>query len=228
MNAKLLLLVALLPLSVSSVALAREYRCDIEPEVVVETGRPDALTVVCRNAEKAIRFLAQYQLHPKKAIRVLVVEQGIIIEGYDAYGSYDIHSERVKVMSYRAILDLVGNPEMYDERLDAMHYAGVVAHEVAHAVVQQNLAANHISPVAQEYLAHATQLAVLPAARRDRIIQARGVGPWETGDAISDVYMAMDPGKFAVKSYLHLMGLEQPEDFLKLLLNANRFYVYVP
>lgn len=228
MNARLILLLTLSLLVVPFIGVAREYHCDIAPEVVVEASSPDALTSVCQNAEKAIRFLAQYQLRPKRAIRVQVVERGIISEGYDAFGSYDIRNELIEVMSYQAILDHVERPEMYGEPFDAVHYAGVVTHEVAHAVMQHNLLTKHVSQAPQEYLAHATQFSVLPAARRNRIIQAKDVGPWVPGDAISDIYMAIDPGKFAVKSYLHLTALERPENFIQILLKANWFYVYVP
>ena len=228
MNSRLILLFTLSLLAVPAVGATREYRCDIKPEVVVETDRPDALTAVCQSADQAIRFLAQYRLHPKKAIRVQVVEREIVSEGYDAFGSYDIRSELIELMSYQAILEHVEHPEMYGEPFDAVHYAGAVSHEVAHAVMQQNLLTKHISPAPQEYLAHATQLAVLPAARRARIIQAKDVGPWQSGDAISDIYMAFDQGKFAVKSYLHLTALAQPEDFIQILLQANWFYVHVP
>ena len=40
--------------------------------------------------------------------------------------------------------------------------------------------------------------------------------------------MAIEPGKFAVKSYLHLTSTENTLDFVALLLNAKWYYVYVP
>ena len=40
--------------------------------------------------------------------------------------------------------------------------------------------------------------------------------------------MAFDQGKFAVKSYLHLTSLQNPEEFIRILLQANWFYVSVP
>lgn len=112
--------------------------------------------------------------------------------------------------------------------LSAAMIAGAIAHEIAHAVVQHNLKAEPISTGPQEYLAHATQLGVMPEDRRRAIIRAMNVSPWESGDAISDVYMAIESGKFAVKSYLHLTSLENPQSFVDLLLNAKWFYVYVP
>ena len=228
MNARFILLLILTALLLPCVGNAREFRCGIEPEVVVEASSPAEATTVCRSAAEAIRFLAQYRLHPKRAVRVQIVEREIVSDGYDAFGSYDSRNDLVELMSYRAILDHVELPEMYGEPFDAVHYAGAVSHEVTHAVMQHNLLTKPVSPAPQEYLAHATQLAVLPAARRDRIIRTVGVGPWEPGDAISDIYMAFDQGKFAVKSYLHLTSLQNPEEFIRILLQANWFYVSVP
>lgn len=212
----------------ATVVSAEEYTCPAQPLVQVDAADAAAAGFVCESADKAIRFLSQYELHPQRTIRIDVVDRQILSEGYDAFGSYDIRSELVTLMSFRAISDQVVKPEMYGEAFDKIHYAGAIAHEVAHAVMLHNLLTKHISQAPQEYLAHATQLAVLPSERRKNIIQKMDVGPWEPGDAISDIYMAIEPGRFAVKSYLHLTALEKPEDFVQILLKANWFYVYVP
>ena len=47
-------------------------------------------------------------------------------------------------------------------------------------------------------------------------------------DSISDIYMAMQPGRFAVKSYTHLTSMREPAAFVELLLGAKWFYVDVP
>ena len=57
---------------------------------------------------------------------------------------------------------------------------------------------------------------------------ANEVGPRESGDSISDVYMGLNPTGFEVKSYLHLMQMEDPLPFIKILLNNNWFYTSVP
>jgi len=82
--------------------------------------------------------------------------------------------------------------------------------------------------VPQEYLAHATQLATMPEERRKKVLTVMDVEAWEGGDSISHIYMALNPGKFAAKSYLHLMSTANPSAFVQILLNNNWFYVYVP
>ena len=87
---------------------------------------------------------------------------------------------------------------------------------------------NHYTNATQEYLAHSAQLGVLSADRRQEIIAASNVGPWESGDSIGIAYMGLNPTGFAVKSYLHLTQLQDPQPFIKILLNTNWFYVSVP
>ena len=202
--------------------------CDNQPEIIVTPLSRDALAEICDASEKAISFLARYNLRPRRAIHIKVIEDRIESHGYIAYGSYDSRSDRILLMSYAAILKGSDHAMMYGEPFDRVHYAGAIAHEVAHAVVQHNLKTKLLGTSPQEYLAHATQLAVLPDNRRQAIIQAMDIEAWESGDAISDIYMAIEPGKFAVKSYKHLLAMPDPSPFVQILLNAKWFYVYVP
>jgi hypothetical protein len=119
---------------------------------------------------------------------------------------------------------------MYGQPFDHEHYQGAIAHEITHAIFQHNTRElkDQLSNVTQEYMAHATQLGVLSVQRRNDIIHANNIGPWESGDSISDVYMGLNPTGFAIKSYLHLTHLQDPLSFVKLLLNHNWFYVSVP
>jgi hypothetical protein len=204
------------------------YHCDNRYEIIITPKDSDDAGMICTATVKALEFLSGYDLRPKRTIRFQVVDKSILSEGYDAFGSYDIHSEVINLMAYQAIFDSVKHPEMYGEPFDEVHYSGAIAHEVAHAVMHHNLMSKHISQAPQEYLAHATQLAVIPENRRNAIIKAMDVGPWESGDAISDIYMGIEPGKFAVKSYLHLTTMEQPKSFIGILLKSKWFYVYVP
>jgi hypothetical protein len=125
-------------------------------------------------------------------------------------------------------MDHYDAPEMYGEFFDRVHYGGAIAHEIAHAVFHHHSLNMSPGPAPQEYLAHAVQLASLPKARRDEIITRMDSTSWESGDAISDVYMALEPTGFAVKSYMHLTTTENPLIFIDILLKSKWFYVYIP
>ena len=131
-------------------------------------------------------------------------------------------------MSYQSILNHHNDPVIYNEFFDLTDYGGAIAHEIAHAVFYQHSLNISPGPAPQEYLAHVVQLAVLPEERRNLIISKANVAAWESGDAISDIYMALEPTGFAVKSYKHLTSIANPKEFIDILLNSKWFYVYIP
>jgi hypothetical protein len=226
---RVLLLLVIFSLSRSGIATAQFQRC-IEPLLVtIQATAAAQAPEICRAADAALEFLARYGLKPQRPIQISLTEQAITGHGYsNAYGSYDSRSDRIELMTFAAIQQGAETPQMYGELFDEVHYAGAIAHEIAHAVVQHNLKTKLLSTGPQEYLAHSTQLGVMPEARRLAIIRAMDVAPWASGDAISDIYMALEPGKFAVKSYLHLTTSLEPRAFVDILLNSKWFYVYVP
>ncbi|SEQ70018.1 hypothetical protein SAMN03080615_02454 [Amphritea atlantica] len=213
-----------------SPVIASQYRCETTPEILVSAADDSMVGYVCDAADRAIGFLARYQLQLQKPIEISIIEQSINQEGYMAFGSYDRQSDRIQIMSLPAILHSSQSPQMYNMPFDEEHYVGALAHEITHAIFQHN--ANHTEDqwtnAAQEYLAHATQLGVLSAARRAQIIQAAATGPWESGDEISVTYMGFNPTGFAVKSYLHLTQLSDPQTFIQILLHHKWLYISVP
>ena len=223
-----LLLITLVHTASADSVIPQELACVNQPEVIVKPLSDTDYSEICSAAGQAIAFLKRYSLTPRRDIHIELVEERINSHGYIAYGSYDSRSDRIMLMSYAAILSGPEPAMMYGEPFDKVHYAGAIAHEVAHAVVQHNLKTKLLGTSPQEYLAHATQLAVMPEERRAAVIRAMDIEAWESGDAISDVYMAIEPGKFAVKSYKHLLAMTDPSPFIQILLNAKWFYVYVP
>ena len=185
---------------------------------------------ICIAAEKSFLFLANYKLKPQRLIKIHIVETSISSHEYAAYGSYDRQKDLIQLMSLPAILRNTDSAQMYGQPFDVEHYHGAIAHEITHAIFQHNAGKikEQLTNVAQEYLAHSTQLGVLSAKRRSAIIKDSDVGPWEAGDSISVTYMGLRPTGFAVKSYLHLTQMSDPQPFIKLLLQNNWFFISVP
>ena len=202
--------------------------CPNQPMVHVESEDDQSLTMICDASEHALSLLSQYQLSPKRQIFIQVINQGIDHLGYKAFGSYDIRNDQIQVMSYNSIFENYSNPTMYDEQFDRVHYSGAIVHEITHAVFHHNSTAEAPGPAPQEYLAHAVQLSSLPENRRNRVIQTHDESAWMSGDTLSDIYMALEPGRFAVKSYKHLTSMDNPKSFIDILLNAKWFYVDIP
>lgn len=202
--------------------------CSNQPEVEVIYAKTDAVQDICISSAKAIEILRSFGLAPKRQIVIEIIERDINHLGYMAYGSYNSRTDRIELMSYESILKRHRDPVMYDEFFDRIHYGGAIAHEIAHAVFHHHSLNMSPGPAPQEYLAHAVQLASLPKEKRDKIIARMNVAPWESGDAISDIYMAIEPTGFAVKSYLHLTNIDNQRVFIDTLLKSKWFYVYIP
>lgn len=209
---------------------ASQYRCEAIPEMLISAPNNNMVDYVCDAADRATGFLEQYNLQPKRPIEIEIIEEIIDRDGYTAVGSYDRQNDRILMMSLPAILHSSQSPEMYHMPFDEEHYIGALAHEITHAIFQHNAknTEEQWTNAAQEYLAHATQLGVLSAARRTQIIQAEATRPWEPGDEISVTYMGFNPTGFAVKSYLHLTQLSDPQVFIQILLNHKWLYISVP
>lgn len=202
--------------------------CSNQPEVKVIYAKTGAVQDICVSSEKAVTILRSIGLAPKRQIVIEIIEKDINHLGYMAYGSYNSRTDRIELMSYESILNRHRAPVMYNESFDRIHYGGAIAHEIAHAVFHHHSLNMSPGPAPQEYLAHAVQLASLPKEKRDKIIARMDVASWEPGDAISDIYMAIEPTGFAVKSYLHLTTTDNQRAFIDTLLTSKWFYVYIP
>ncbi len=214
----------------ASFAEAQQFTCANLNFIEIKAPDNTMIKEICAGSSEAISFLSFYKLHPKRIIKVQIVDNIINNHGYLAYGSYDRQSDLILLTSFPSILKSISFPQMYDQPFDSELYFSAIAHEIAHAVFQHNTknVKDQLTDAAQEYLAHATQLGVLSKERREEIIKATNVGPWESGDSISVTYMGLNPTGFAVKSYLHLIQMEDPQPFFKLLLNNNWFFLSVP
>ncbi len=220
----------IVPIYLVSPVVAIEYSCEDTSKVSISAPNDKMVDHVCNAADRAIRFLGKYKLQPKRAIFIEVIEESINRNGYKAFGSYDRQSDRILMMSLPALLQSSKSPKMYNMPFDEEHYIGALAHEITHAIFHHN--SIHIDEkwnnAAQEYLAHATQIGVLPAQRREEIINSEDTGPWEPGDEISVTYMGFNTTGFAVKSYLHLTQMTDPQSFIQILLNHKWLYISVP
>lgn len=218
------------PMFFSSPATANNYSCEETPDILISAPNDKMVDYVCDGADRAIRFLGKYELKPTREISVEIIEEAINQNGYKAFGSYDRQSDRLLMMSLPVLLKSSKSPKMYNMPFDEEHYIGALAHEITHAIFHHNSIEieEKWNNAAQEYLAHATQLGVLSAQRRKDIINSEDTGPWESGDEISVTYMGFNTTGFAVKSYLHLTQIDNPQSFIKILLNHKWLYVSVP
>lgn len=225
-----ILTLIVIPTSFVSPAVAIQYDCAETPGISISAPNDKMVDYVCDAADRAIIFLEKYKLMPKRVISIEIIKKMIYLDGYWAFGMYDRQSDRILMMSLPALLQSSISPKMYNMPFDEEHYIGALAHEITHAIFHHNSIKieEKWNNSAHEYLAHATQLGVLSAQRREEIINSEDTGPWEPGDEISVTYMGFNTTGFAVKSYLHLTQMTDPQSFIQILLNHKWLYISVP
>ena len=225
-----ILTLIVIPTSFVSPAVAIQYDCAETPGISISAPNDKMVDYVCDAADRAIIFLEKYKLMPKRVISIEIIKKMIYLDGYWAFGMYDRQSDRILMMSLPALLQSSISPKMYNMPFDEEHYIAALAHEITHAIFHHNSIKieEKWNNSAHEYLAHATQLGVLSAQRREEIINSEDTGPWEPGDEISVTYMGFNTTGFAVKSYLHLTQMTDPQSFIQILLNHKWLYVSVP
>ena len=225
---RLLVVLIVFTVFLTQVPIALATLCPGRPEIAVLYADEESEARICEASGQALDLLAGFGLTPKRRISIEIIQEGINHLGYMAFGSYDVRTDTIRLMSYRSIFEKYAKPEMYGEPFDRIHYSGAIVHEITHAVFHQHSTAEAPGPAPQEYLAHVMQLSSLPEKRRSRILREHDESAWESGDAISDIYMALEPSKFAVKSYNHFVMMADPRVFIDTLLKAKWFYVYIP
>lgn len=185
-----------------------------------------AIAEVCAGVTAAVEFLAGYGLRQQIPLLIVLVDHPITHREQITYGTYTRPRDVIEITSQAALARLDPPPRMFGQLLTGPMYRALVAHEVAHALAQQNSEVPQLGVVSQEYLGFATLIGTLPELPRLEVIGTAGVGAWEPGDTISEIYLELGPHNFAVKSYLHLTGHDDPQGFIaSLLANPERSVV---
>lgn len=181
----------------------------------------DRLTA-CLGAAKAVRFLAPLGLVARDAVSISVVDALDAAGGPAVLGLYDPRTRRVQVLAATAPTLGTGEKGGFGVPLDDDMRAGIVAHEVTHAILDQYAAEYPLDRASHEYLAYTVQLATLPPPTRARILAASDVTGFDAVTQASPLYLAIDPGRFAVNAYLHFRAAADPRAVLATLVGKSK------
>ncbi len=176
----------------------------------------------CLGAAKAIRFLTALGLPVRQPLSIAVVDRLDWASDVGILGLYDPRTKQVRVRSAAALQLGSGEEGGFGVPLDADMRAGIAAHEVTHAILDQYAAEYPLDRASHEYLAYTVQLATLPPPTRARILAATDVSGFDTVTQASPLYLAIDPGRFAVNAYLHFRDAGEPRVVLTRLVWKSR------
>lgn len=176
----------------------------------------------CTGAGRAIAVLGGLGLTVLGPIVVQVVDEITIMHGVPALGLYDPRTHLVKVLARSAFSPGTAAEAVLGLPFDEDLHASVFAHEVTHAVLHQYEEWIPLGPAAHEYVAYSVQLATLPGPQRRRILDRFEGAAFSNVEQISEIILAFDPNRFAVKAYLHFRDAADQHAVLEGLIGASR------
>ncbi|MHC4093118.1 MAG: DUF6639 family protein [Planctomycetota bacterium] len=193
--------------------------CPEAHATIVCKDETQALTA-CAAAMDAFDFLAGWDLAGSTPVTIKVVERLAPVHGHPPFGVYDATSGTIEVLSFAAGREMVGATPVFGAVFDEELYRSFIAHEVTHAIADQLFAAGTPSITAHEYIAYVAQLATMLAILWERILAWTSVEGFTDEHEITEMYLALSPEHFAVKSYLHHIRPENGKAFIWRLLTG--------
>ena len=206
-------------------ALAESATSDMIPcadtPVEVYTHDLHDRRLLCDAARQTVRFLQRYDMTRRQLLRVRVQQDPEAHQRGLEFGSYNRTTGEVKLLSFGAFQGQYDDYRTFRVPVSRALYRSFGVHEIAHAVADDNFQVSPVPWLAQEYIAAVVQFATMDPALRSRILERYHLSGFDTPASISSIYYQLDPGAFAIKSYLHYIGLEDPRAFLHDLLSGT-------
>ncbi|NMT63592.1 DUF6639 family protein [Marinobacter orientalis] len=215
-----LLLVALLWLVNAPGYSATRVACPV-PGVTVFSDQAEDGELACQAVGKTLEFMGSQGFLVNTVFTIDVVDRPLSLHGTEVKGTYDSRSFHIEVPNFsQAQLMAHRHPPF---RMSMCHtmWQSFVAHEVAHAVAQANFQVPKPSLEAHEYIAYVVQLATLPEALREQLLEAFDNPAFRHERQISRIFLQLAPEIFAVKAYRHYVAQPDPQAFFQRLLNRR-------
>ena len=206
-------------------ALAESGTTDVIPcagtSVEVYTHDPDERQLLCDAARQTVRFLQRYDMTRRQPLRVHVQQDTDTHKRGMVFGSYNRTTGEAILLSFGAFKVRYDAYQTFRVPASRALYQSFGVHEIAHAVADETFRVSPVPWLAQEYIAAVVQFATMDPELRTRILERYNLSGFETPASISSIYYQLDPGAFAIKSYLHYIRLEDPRTFLRDLLSGT-------
>ena len=188
-----------------TVTAAAPTRCS-GTDVFVAGADDTDVAEACRAAAEARGVLQAIGLELPRGVAIRLVERA----GDDGLGvgeraRYETGSHAIVLRGYATTARAMP-PGLAEDSAAAGRavWRSYVVHELAHAAIHLSCVSTCPRRAVHEYVAAVAQYSSLPADLRADLVGRFGdVAPWGSEVEISDTYYAVDPERFAVKSYLN-------------------------
>lgn len=199
---------------------AGELRC-ADRSVVVRGTEPQAVLDGCEAVKSAGRFFVSLGLSIPEgvSIELMEVQHTSLLAAHET-ANYDAEKNAIRILTYRAAVKATeANEQGLGRIATRSHWRSYIVHELAHAIIHAGCGLACLSRAIHEYVAAVAQLASLPTEELgELLIPYRNLEPFQHLAEITEIYYAINPHYFAVKSYKHYQQQSDPGTFLRRML----------
>lgn len=193
--------------------------------VIVMGSDQDEARQACRAARTAKYFFADLGLTLPRKVKVLLL--GRMLGGAanaEELGRYDGRQRAIQVLNFDAARKMARHdvPGL-GVAMDRALWRSYIVHELTHAAIHAGCDRSCPDRASHEYIAAVAQIATLPDPVRSKMLRHHHeVAAFDKASEISEIYYALSPCRFAVKSYLHYRQPENGPAFIRRLLNQDK------
>lgn len=201
-----------------------EQRLCTDHGILIEGNRVEDVADACEAVKSAAPFfgIAGLAMPGNIVIRLVGESSSPFLDDHEI-GHYDAKLHAIVMRDYRAA---AAQSRLMEPGLGAVasraHWQSYIVHELAHAAIHAGCDQTSPSRAIHEYVAAVAQISALPEAHRARLLNGyRDLEAFGRESEITEIYYALNPRYFAVKSYKHYRQLPDPQAFLRGLLNPR-------
>lgn len=198
-------------------ALENTTQCE-GTTVVVNYNDIDDFKLVCGSVNDVVKLAKQMGINEALPVSISIVDKLTITHTGTALALFKPDTMIVQVLSQEICKSSPNDELMFGQKIDEELYRSMIIHELAHVLAWQNKKAKTINRGLFEYFAYVVQFILLDDTHRQNIIASTNVGAFTDDSEITDMYYFLGPDKFAIKSYLHFIKLEDGWSYLSAIL----------
>lgn len=202
---------------------AGELQCK-DSNIVVQGAELQSVQDGCKAVKITARFFKSSGLSMPNDVKITIVDgQSTSFLEVHETGNYDARQNAIRVLAYRpAVKATEANEPGLGRITSRAHWRSYIAHELTHAAIHTNCDKTCPSRAIHEYVAAVAQIASLPKKQRSELLKPyHHLGPFKQLSEITEIYYAINPHYFAVKSYKHYQQLSDPRSFFRSVLHLS-------
>lgn len=196
---------------------AEELQCK-DSTIVVQGAERQSVQDGCEAVSNAARFFESSGLSMPNGVKITIVDgQPTPFLGVHETGNYDSRQNAIRVLAYQpAVKATEKNEPGLGRIVSRTHWQSYIAHELTHAAIHASCDNACPSRAIHEYVAAVAQIVSLPNEQRSELLKLyRDLEPFHQLSEITEIYYAINPHYFAVKSYKHYQQLTDPRAFFR-------------